>query len=102
MIIKIIPPKGYSYRKIVYLTKKYLGDKNFWQRKTIYIGENGGYYAWLKKRCIQIDIIHDTEYNYKEIEKYLEYLFANTYIGIYIEGEENKSFSVNNVKCFVL
>ena len=67
---------------------------------TVFEGKNKGYYAWVKRNTIQIDIIEKTEENYMEVQKYIEYLFKNTYVGMMIEGGKKDSIRLENVECF--
>lgn len=79
MIISITPPKRISYTHILLKTKKYY---NLSKYRTVVVGKSKDYYIFLRKRNLQLQIINNDPKTLTEIQKYLEYIFRNTYIGI--------------------
>ena len=68
--------------------------------KTVFEGKNKGYYAWIKRGGIQIEVIDKSKENVLEIQNYLEFLFCHKYIGISIENNQDMRLDLKNVKCF--
>ena len=78
-IFNLIPPRGTSYMKILFRTKLY-----YHLRRLTDVVENDtqGYYVFIRKKNIQIKIIDDKKETIEKVEKYLDYAFENSYLGI--------------------
>ena len=79
MIISITPPKQISFVRMLMKTKKFYSMSNY---QTVVVGKSKDYYIFLRKYNLQLQIINDNQKTMQEIQKYLEYMFQNTYIGI--------------------
>ena len=64
--------------------------------------ERKGYYLYITKRNIQIELIDNGKETVNDIERYLEFLFCNQYIGVSFEGNDNVHLEMKKVKCFYL
>lgn len=103
MKINITPPRHYSGFYLHSKTKKYMkGDYNKIKAWNVFEGEEKGYYLYIYKRNIQIELIDNQKKTVNNIEKYLEFLFYNQYIGVSFEGIDNIQLEMKNVKCFYL
>lgn len=101
MKINVTVPSGYTYRKLVKKTRSYMkGDYNKKVAKTVFEGKDKGYYAWIKKGTIQIEVIDHTKENVKEIQNYLEYMFYKRYIGISTDHNPQIDLKLKNVRCY--
>lgn len=98
MKINITIPANYTYKKLVNNTKLYLDDDS--SKKTIFVGKNKEYYVWVQKKGIVIELVTLNERSIEEIQKYLEFLFHGTYIGISCEGTKKVNLNLKDVKCF--
>ena len=78
------------------------GEYNRLKAWNVFEGENKGYYLYLTKRNLQIELIDYNKEIVDDIEKYLEFLFYNQYIGVSFEGIDIIQFQMNNVKCFYI
>jgi len=65
-------------------------------------GEKKGYYLYICKRNIQIELINNEIDTLNNIENYLNYLFYNQYIGVSFEEMDSIQFNMKNVQCFYL
>lgn len=80
MIINITPPKSVSFLGILVRTKKYYKLKKF---TYVVEGKEKEYYIFLRKKSIQIKIVNpESKIIIEEIQKYLDYIFKDNYIGI--------------------
>lgn len=79
MTINITTPKYLSYFQILLRTKKYYKLKGICN---IVEGYEKKYYIFLKKKCIQIQIVKFENEAIDEIQKYLDCVFKDDYIGI--------------------
>lgn len=103
MKINVTPPKHYLDFYLRSQTKKYLkGEYNKLKAWDVFEGERKGYYLYLTKRNIQIELIDNRKETINDIEKYLEFLFCNQYIGVSFEGNDTIHFELEKVKCFYL
>ena len=101
MKINITVPSNYEYSKLVKKTKIYMkGSYNKNIASTVFEGKDRGYYAWIKRGGIQIEVISKTKDNIVEIQNYLEFLFYQKYIGISVEDNEKLDLEIKNIKCF--
>ena len=79
-----------SLSKMIKKTKIYMkGKYNKKVASTVFEGKDKGYYAWIKRGGIQIEVISQTKENIMEIQDYLDFLFRQKYIGISFEDNEN-------------
>ena len=103
MKINITPPKYYSNYKLHYMTKRYMkGEFNKTKARNIFEGEKKGYYMYIRKRNIQIELINNEIDTLHEIENYLNYVFYDQYIGVSFEEMDSIRFNMKNVQCFYL
>ena len=103
MKINITPPRHYSDFYLHIKTKKYLkGEYNKLKAWNVFEGERKGYYLYITKRNIQIELIDNGKETVNDIERYLEFLFCNQYIGVSFEGNDNVHLEMKKVKCFYL
>ena len=103
MKINITPPRRYSDFYLHTKTKKYLkGEYNKLKAWNVFEGERKGYYLYITKRNIQIELIDNGKETVNDIERYLEFLFCNQYIGVSFEGNDNVHLEMKKVKCFYL
>lgn len=103
MKINVTPPNRYSNLYLHSKTKKYMkGEYNKIKAWNVFEGEKKGYYLYITKKNIQIELINDRKETVNNIEKYLEFLFSNQYIGISFEGIDPIQFDMKKVKCFYL
>lgn len=103
MKINITPPRHYSDFSLHSKTKKYMkGEYNKLKAWNVFEGEKKGYYLYITKKNIQIELIDNEKETVNEIERYLEFLFYDQYIGVSFEGTDNIQFDIKNVKCFYL
>lgn len=103
MKINITPPRHYSDFYLHIKTKKYLkGEYNKLKAWNVFEGERKGYYLYITKRNIQIELIDNGKETVNDIERYLEFLFCNQYIGVSFEGKDNVHLEMKTVKCFYL
>lgn len=103
MKINITPPRHYSDFYLHTKTKKYLkGEYNKLKAWNVFEGERKGYYLYITKRNIQIELIDNGKETVNDIERYLEFLFCNQYIGVSFEGNDNVYLEMKKVKCFYL
>lgn len=103
MKINITPPKHYSKFYLYRKTKKYMkGEYNKLKAWNVFEGKEKKYYLYITRQNIQIELIDNEKEIVSEIEKYLEFLFYNQYIGISFEGSNNIQFEIKNVRCFYL
>lgn len=103
MKINITPPRYYLDFFLHTKTKKYLkGNYNKLKAWDVFEGERKAYYLYITKRNIQIELIDNCERTINDIEKYLEFMFYNSYIGISFEGVDKIQFKLKNVNCFYL
>lgn len=103
MKINVTFPSSYKRSKVIKKTRKYLtGDYNKKIAKDIFEGKNKGYYVFIQSKFIQIEVIDKSKENIEEIERYLEFLFYNSYIGISYENNQGIELKLNNVEWFEL
>jgi len=103
MKINITPPRHCSDFYLHIKTKKYLkGEYNKLKACDVFEGERKGYYLYLTKGNIQIELIDNRKETINDIERYLEFLFCNQCIGVSFEGNDNIQFEMKKVKCFYL
>lgn len=103
MKINITPPRHCSDFYLHSKTKKYMkGEYNEIKAWNVFEGERKGYYLYISKRNIQIELIDNHKETVNDIEKYLEFLFYDQYIGVSFEGIDNIQLEMKNVKCFYL
>lgn len=103
MKINITPPKYYLDFCLRSKTKKYLkGEYNKLKAWDLFEGERKGYYLYITKRNIQIELIENCKETVNDIERYLEFMFCNLYIGVSFEGIDNIQLKMKSVSCFYL
>ena len=103
MKINITPPRHYSDFHLHSKTKKYMrGEYNKLKARNVFEGEKKGYNLYITKKNIQIELIDNGKETVNEIERYLEFLFYDQYIGVSFEGTDNIQLGMKNVKCFYL
>lgn len=103
MKINITPPRHYSDFRLHSKTKKYMrGEYNKLKAWNVFEGEKKGYYLYITKKNIQIELIDNGKETVNDIERYLEFLFYDQYIGVSFEGTDNIQLDMKNVKCFYL
>lgn len=101
MKINITAPSDYTYNRMIKMTQIYMvGKYNRNSMNTVFAGKNTGYYAWIKRGGIQIEVINKTKENIIEIQNYLDFLFCQKYIGVSFEGIENIDLELKNIQCF--
>lgn len=101
MQINITVPSHYKHNKLIKKTKAYLtGDYNKKIAKTVFEGKNKGYYVYIGKSFILIEVIDKSKENIAEIQNYLEFLFHNDYIGISFENNQDITLNLKHVECF--
>lgn len=96
-MINITTPKYLPYFQILLRTKKYYKLRGV---SNIVEGDNKKYYIFLKKRCVQIQIVNFEKEAIDEIQKYLDCVFKGDYIGIqekYIDVFELKKARLINL-----
>lgn len=101
MKINITAPVNYTHRKLIKKTELFMDnncDKKM--KKKVFEGKDKGYYAWIKQKGLQIEVIDKSERNMKEIENYLNSMFCHLYIGISYENAENTRIKLKDVECF--
>lgn len=79
MMINITTPRKMPYFQILLRTKKYYHLKEI---SDVVEDTAKNYYIFLRKRYIQIKIVHIENETLNEIEKYLDFTFENNYLGI--------------------
>lgn len=79
MVINITTPKYISLFQILLRTKKYYKLKGL---PDVVEGYEKNYYIFLRKRHIQIEIANSKNETIEEIQKYLDCIFKDDYIGI--------------------
>ena len=79
MMINITTPKNLQYFQILLRTKKYYKLRGI---SNIVEGDEKKYYIFLKKRCVQIQIVNFEKEAIDEIQKYLDCVFKDDYIVI--------------------
>lgn len=103
MKINITPPKYYLDFYLHSKTKKYLkGEYNKLKAWDVFEGERKGYYLYITKRNVKIELIENCEKTVNDIEKYLEFMFCNLQIGVSFEGIDNIQLKLKSVSCFYL
>lgn len=78
-MINITTPKYLPYFQILLRTRKYYKLRGI---SNIVEGDEKKYYIFLKKRCVQIQIVNFEKEAIDEIQKYLDCVFKDDYIGI--------------------
>ena len=100
MKINITVPSDYTYNRMIKKTKIYMkGKYNTKVASTVFEGKDKGYYAWIKRGGIQIEVISQSKENIMEIQDYLDFLFRQKYIGISFEDNENINLELKNIRC---
>ena len=79
MIINITVPKKTSYLYVLFKTKKCFHLKHV---SNIVEGDLKGYYIFIRRRSIQIQIINNNTETVNRVKKYLECIFEGGYLGI--------------------
>lgn len=103
MKINITPPKYYLNFCLRSKTKKYFkGKYNKLKAWSVFEGKRKNYYLYITKGNIQIELIENCEETINDIEKYLEFMFYNSYIGISFEGIDKIQLKLKNVNYFYL
>lgn len=93
MLINITIPKKVTYGCLRLRTKKYYNLNNI---VNVFGNRSLGYYIFLKKRNLQIQIEKEDRKVIEDIQSYLEYMFKDSYIGI--AEEQYEIFDLKGVK----
>lgn len=85
MKINVVMPKQISYIEVLLRTKKFYHLKRM---TDVIADEYQRYYIFIRKGNMQIKIVRKENESIGEIQKYLNYTFRNSYLGIYKEDYE--------------
>lgn len=76
------------------------GEYNKLKAWNVFEGERKGYCLYITKRNIQIELIDNQKETVNDIEKYLEFLFYNQYIGVSFEGIDSIQLEMKMLNAF--